>query len=151
MMNESQISLRPVDQDNWRAVAKIKVNQDQRDFVAETCYYLALCTYGQTWQPLAITLDEQVIGFMMFAIDSTDESCWFGGIMIDQSMQGRGYGRWAVQAAISKFNKEDGRKNFALSYAPANLAAKHLYHQLGFVETDEWEDNEVIARLTLGE
>ena len=33
--------------------------------------------------------------------------------------------------------------------SPANVVAKRLYAGLGFVETDEWEDDEIVARLEL--
>jgi diamine N-acetyltransferase len=148
--NDVQVSLRPVDQDNWRDVARLKVTEAQRDFVAEPCYYLALCAYGNDWQPLAITLGEQVIGFMMWATDEADGSCWLGGIIIDEGMQHRGYGQQAVQAAIKLMNEQHGYTNFALSYQPANLTGKHVYAKLGFVETDEWEGDEIVARLTRG-
>jgi diamine N-acetyltransferase len=149
--NEAHVSLRPVGRDNWRNVANIKVSEAQREFVAEPSYYLALCCYGNEWHPLAICLDEQVIGFLMWAIDPADGSCWLGGVMVDRDMQRRGYGRRAIQAAISMLGEKVGTSNFALSYQPANLVAKHLYNELGFVETNEWEDDEIVARLSLTE
>lgn len=147
--NEKQVSLRPVNQENWRNVAKLKVSDAQREFVAEPCHYLALCCYGNDWRPLAIYLDEQVIGFMMWSTDPADGSCWLGGIMVDQRMQNYGYGTLAVQAAITMLHDEYGYRNFALSYQPANLVAKHIYSKLNFLETNEWEDDEVVARLSL--
>jgi diamine N-acetyltransferase len=147
--NEAQVSLRPVNHDNWRNVANLKVSEIQREFVAEPSYYLALCCYGGDWHPLAICLDEQVVGFMMWAIDPADRSCWLGGILVDQRMQKRGYGRRAVQTAITMLRDKYGYRNFALSYQPANLVAKHLYSELGFIETNEWEDDEIVARLSL--
>jgi diamine N-acetyltransferase len=148
--NKTKVTLRAVDRDNWREVTKLKVNESQREFVAEPSYYLALCSYGELWRPLAIYLGEQVIGFLMWAIDSDDGSCWLGGILIDQRYQRRGYGRKAIQAAIAMLAEKGGYQHFALSYAPDN-PAKHLYHSLGFVETDEWEDDEIVARLSLTE
>lgn len=144
--NITQVILRPVSRDNWRDIAKLKVSESQREFVAEPCYYLALCCYGDVWQPLAVYLGELVIGFLMWCVDPADDSCWLGGILVDQSYQRQGYGRQAVQAAITMLAEEHGRQHFALSYSPDN-AAKHLYHKLGFTETNEWEDNEVVARL----
>ena len=146
--NETQVTLRAVNRDNWREVAKLKVKDSQREFVAEPSYYLALCSYGEDWHPLAIYLGEQVIGFLMWAVDSDDGSCWLGGILIDAKYQRQGYGRKAIQAAIAMLAEQGGYQNFALSYAPHN-PAKHLYHALGFVETGEWEDDEVVARLSL--
>jgi diamine N-acetyltransferase len=92
-----------------------------------------------------------VIGFMMWAVDPADDSCWLGGILIDQSYQRKSYGRQAIQRAISMLAREHGYKNFAFSYQPANLIAKHLCSYLGFAETDEWEDDEIVARLSLPE
>jgi diamine N-acetyltransferase len=88
---------------------------------------------------------------MMWATDPTDGSCWLGGILIDRDLQKHGYGRQAVLAAISMLRGEYGLRNFALSYQPANLAARSLYSKLGFVETNEWEGAEVVARLSLAE
>lgn len=147
---EKRVSLRPVGQENWREVARLKVSDEQREFVAEPSAYLALCCYGQDWRPLAIYLDEQVIGFTMWATDPADGSCWLGGIFVDQTMQKRGYGKQAIHLAIDTLNQEYGYRDFALSYQPANLIAKGLYGKLGFVETDEWEDDEIVARLSLG-
>ena len=146
-----QISLHPVSHDNWRNVADLKVSDAQREFVAEPSYYLALCCYGNDWRPLAICLGEQVIGFMMWAIDPADGSCWLGGILVDQSMQKRGYGKQAVKEAITLLQRKHGYNSFALSYQPANLVAKHLYSKLGFIEMNEWEDYEIVARLSLTE
>ena len=146
-----QIDLRPVDSENWRDVARLEVTVGQREFVAEPCYYLALCHYGGLWQPMAICLGDRVIGFLMWAVAPDDQSCWLGGILIDQSLQRHGYGRKAVQAAITKLAAEHSHDQFALSYNPANAVARHVYNTLGFVETDEWEDDEVVARLSLAE
>lgn len=149
--NEKKVSLRSVSHDNWRNVANLKVSDAQCKFVAEPSYYLALCCYGNDWHPLAIYLDEQVIGFMMWTIDPADGSCWLGGILVDQSMQKCGYGEQAVRTAIRMLKTKHGYRNFALSYQPANLVAKHLYNKPGFVEMNEWENDEIVARLSLTE
>lgn len=143
------VTLSPVTGDNWREVAALEVNESQHRFVAEPLYYLALCSYGKEWNPLAIYLNEQLIGFLMWAIDPVDESGWLGGILIDRRHQGQGYGRQAVQAAIKLLAEVQGIRSFALSYQPANVVAKYLYASLGFIEDDEWEDDEIVARLSL--
>ena len=149
--NQPPISLTlcPVDRTNWRAITKLAVTPAQRDFVAEPCYYLALCAYDNIWQPLAISLADQVIGFLMWTVDPADASCcWLGGILIDQHYQGRGYGRQAIQVALAQLRAQ-GHQAFALSYQPTNTVAKQLYASLGFIETAEWEDDEIVARLVI--
>jgi diamine N-acetyltransferase len=145
--NDSTITICPVTSENWRNVANLKVTEEQSGYVAEPCYYLALCQYGGDWHPLAICKGSQVIGFMMWAVDPADGSCWLGGITIGQNWQRRGYGRKAVRIAMDMLNREHGFTDFALSYQPGNAAARELYAKIGFMETDEWEDDEIVARL----
>mgnify|MGYP006286679477 CR=1 FL=1 len=148
---ENNVSLRAVNGGNWRDVAGLEVTESQQAFVAEPAYYLALCCYGDTWHPLAIYNDKRVIGFMMWAVDPADGSCWLGGILINKDDQGQGYGREAVRTAITMLSDADGHQDFALSYSPSNKKAKHLYETLGFVETDEWEGDEIVARLSISD
>ena len=148
---ESRVTLHTVISENWRDVAALEVTEAQRAFVAEPSYYLALCCYGDDWHPLAISTDARVIGFMMWAVDPADGSCWLGGILIDQAYQGQGYGREAVRGAITMLSEADGYQDFALSYSLSNTAAQHLYETLGFVETDEWEGDEIVARLSVAD
>ena len=141
-----QVTVRSVDTSNWREVFKLTVTQQQQAFVAVPGYYLALCCFGGTWKPFAIYLDEQIIGLIMWARDN-DQSCWLGGIFIDQSYQGQGYGRQAIEAMMAMLSEQYSCQQFALSYHPSNLVAKHLYSSMSFVETGEMEDDEVVARL----
>ena len=107
------LTLQPVDADNWRAVADLRVQEAQQAFVADPCRYLALCAYGGQWQPLAVTLDDQVIGFLMWAVDPADGACWLGGILLDRTVQGQGYGRRAVQLALTQLAAAHGFKKDA--------------------------------------
>lgn len=52
------VTLRPADADNWRAVASLEVTPEQRAFVTQPSYYLALCC-SDTWNPLAIYAGEE--------------------------------------------------------------------------------------------
>lgn len=70
--NLPQIRLHPVSGDNWREIAALSVTEAQREFVAAPTYYLALCCYSDLWRPLAVYLENAVIGFMMWAEDPSD-------------------------------------------------------------------------------
>lgn len=143
-----RVALRPVDAANWRDVARLTVTADQARFVATPTYYLAMCSYGDVWHPLAASVEERVVGFLMWGIDDADDGCWLGGILVDASAQGRGLGRAMVREALDLLAAQTGRTDFALSYQPENLVARRLYAGLGFVETGEEEDGEVVARLS---
>lgn len=144
-MKPPRVDVRDVDADTWRDVAALSVEPEQRSFVAEPAYYLALCCYS-IWHPLAVSVDGTVVGFMMWAIDDDDGSCWLGGILVDQAQQGKGFGRAAVREALSLLSDRTGASEFALSYQPSNERARALYLSMGFVETGEVADDEVVAR-----
>ncbi len=142
------IQLRDVTAENWRACADLEVTDDQAAFVSPVTRYLCLCQYGGVWKPLAVYAGEDVVGFAMWAVDPDDSSGWIGGLAIDESRQRQGYGRAAVLAVLERLRREHACPSAALSYSPDNEAARGLYRSLGFIETGEREDDELVARLT---
>lgn len=148
--NEERMTLGPVGAQDWGDVADLEVTEAQRAYVADPARYLALCAYGGAWNPMAVRLGDRAIGFVMWAVDPDDGSCWLGGLLIDRRHQRQGHGRRAVEAALRLLAAEHGHRRFALSYHPDN-PAKRLYGALGFQETGEVEGDEVVARLTVAE
>jgi diamine N-acetyltransferase len=139
------ISLEPVTPDNWRDCAALTVHPDQERFVAEVTYYLCMCHYGDTWNPLAVVRGGTVVGFVIWGVDD-DGSRWIGGLVVDARHQRRGIGRETVRQLRERLIAEPGTPNVALSYQPASTAARDLYLSMGFAETGETEDDEVVAR-----
>ena len=107
---------------------------------------MCLAQFGDDWHSLAVATDGKIVGHVMWAVDEEDGSTWLGGLVIDAAVQGRGVGRATVDAFVERFAAE-GRVNIALSYLPDNAVARRLYAAVGFVETGEMEDDEVVARL----
>jgi diamine N-acetyltransferase len=143
------VTLEDVGADNWRVCTALEVEQFQQRFVAPVAFYLALCAYGEsTWQPLAVRVGEEVVGFVMWGIDPEDESFWIGGLIVDRRHQRRGYGRGVVAQLLERA-ASDGHREAALSYDPQNTLAQSLYTSMGFVETGELVDNETVARMQL--
>jgi diamine N-acetyltransferase len=62
----------------------------------------------------AIYIESKIVGFTMFAFDEENEDpCdkhWLWRFMIDESLQGKGYGSLAL-AEIIKYFKENGQMN----------------------------------------
>ena len=84
----------------------------------------------------------------MWAVDPDDHSGLIGGLIIDRVRQRRGFGRATVEALTRRLLESEGCDSCALIYAPGNAAARGLYLSLGFVETGEQEDDEIVARLS---
>lgn len=151
--------VRPVTKDNWKALVKLKVRDDQKNFVASNLYSIAESHYGDDvpgeghWDmfPYGIYEDNQPVGFFMFAINYSAPK--FQGfilrLMVDEGHQGRGYGKFGMIWMLDQFREDDRIKTVGISYEPHNETARKLYASLGFIETGEIEDGEAIAVLKL--
>ncbi|MGW5582308.1 GNAT family N-acetyltransferase [Micromonospora chokoriensis] len=142
-----RITLRPVDDDNWRAVADVAPRDDQRRFVAALgARYLLLSTRSEVWNSLAVYADETVVGHVMWGVDD-DGSHWIGGMLIDAAEQNRGVGRATVLTLADWLSTREGNSPVRLSYHPENTQAAALYTSLGFHPTGEVDDEELITEL----
>ncbi len=147
------VSLAPVTADNWREVARVHAADDQRQWVAEVAYYLCLSAYGGLWRSCAV-LDETrtTVGHVMWAVDPADHSHWIGGLVIDADRQGDGLGRATVETLLDLWEQQEPSltgapyREAALCVASNNQSALSLYHSLGFVETGEMSDDEIVLR-----
>ena len=143
------VTLSEVGAGNWRDCAALDVTEDQQAFVAPVTRYLAMCAYGDTpWRPLAVEAGGRVVGFAIWAVDPDDRSYWIGGLVVDAAEQRKGYGRAVVEGLLDRA-RVGGHPSAALSYQPGNTAARALFAGLGFAETGETDDDEVVARLAL--
>jgi aminoglycoside phosphotransferase (APT) family kinase protein/ribosomal protein S18 acetylase RimI-like enzyme len=132
-----------------RACARLRVTPSQQAFVAPVDYYLQMCADpGSPWQARAVVANGEVVGFVMRAIDPTDDSYWIGGVIVDAAHQGRGVGHAAISELIGEATV-NGHSAVGLTIHPDNPLARALYARLGFVETEERDDDEIVARLPL--
>ena len=103
-------------------------------------------------RPFAIYSDGKMVGFTMFAFDEEYEDpfdrYWLWRLMIDESLQGKGYGTAALQTIIQYF-RDNGANNIRLSTKETNINALSMYRKAGFIETGEMNDEEIVLKLDL--
>ena len=115
-----------------QACEDLRVTSDQARFVAPVSRYLALCDDPHSaWRPRAVLVSGAVVGFVMQAVDPTDNSYWIGGLTIDATQQGRGYGRAAMDALVGTA-KTSGHTSVGLTYDRDNKRARALYTRSWF-------------------
>jgi hypothetical protein len=68
--------------------------------------------------------------------------------MIDEKLQGKGYGTVALQVIIQYF-KNHGANNVRLSTKETNVTALSMYRKAGFCDTGEVNDEEIVLELYL--
>ena len=66
--------------------------------------------------------------------------------MSDESLQGKGYGKAALQVIIQYF-KDHGANNIRLSTKETNVGALSLYRRAGFRDTGEMNDEEIVLQM----
>lgn len=156
------ITLGDITWENFDACLRMRVKDEQDDFIADNIYSLAqsyvelLC---DRMPPITkvIYADGVPVGFVMAGYNSAEEAasgiaeyciCRF---MIDRNHQGKGYGREAFSRLLEYLlTFPQGKADrIELSYNPANHVAKRLYESFGFRETGETDGDEIVSVLML--
>lgn len=143
------ITLQNITRDNWRACIKLTTTEAQTNFVATNVVSIAQAYVEPSFVPLAIYNDDTIVGFAMIGREDETGIDWIIRLMIDQTMQGKGYGRAAMQALLARLTQQPDCREIRISYEPNNIIAETLYQSLGFQLTGEIEHGEVIARLAI--
>ena len=150
--------LRPVTIENWQSLIKLKVREDQTGLVASNLYSIAQAQFGDEYEghwglyPFGIYDDGGVpVGFLMYGLnfDHPRQQAFIQRLMVDEKYQGKGYGRFAMQKMIETFRGDERIREVGISYEPHNEGARKLYASLGFMETGEMVEGEVVAVLKL--
>ena len=159
------IRLEKINAQNIWSILKLKVSDDQANFVASNDLsiieaYIAITSNGHAF-PFGIFDDNIPVGFLMIGYD-VDESfdnppqIAYGNysiwrLMIDERFQNKGYGKETIKLAIDFIRTFPcGEAEYCyLSYDSDNKKAKNLYSQFDFVENGETDGDEIVAVLKL--
>jgi len=151
--------IRPVTKDNWKELVALKVRDDQKHFVASNLYSIAESQFGETipgeghWDmfPYGMYDEGTPVGFLMLSYNY--EFARFQGfilrLMVDDAHQGKGYGKFGMNWMLEKYRADERVRVVGISYEPNNEVARTLYAGLGFQETGEIVDGEMLALLNL--
>ncbi|MGE7878075.1 GNAT family N-acetyltransferase [Peribacillus muralis] len=139
-----KIRLKCVTRENWEEALALKVKERQSNFVPPVAVSLAKVYIKPdgdniVYLPFAIYDEEMMVGFIMHAYDeNTANMYWINGFMIDESHQGRGYGRAALTEMVHWItNRFTGCKEIRLTVFKDNEKAQQLYKRFGFVPTGD--------------
>ena len=150
--------IRPVTKDNWLALIKLQVREDQRQFVASNVFSIAQAQFGDDFEghwdlhPFGIFDDgDEPVGFLMYGLnfEHPKQQAFIQRLMVDERFQGKGYGRFGMQKVLEFFRADERIREVGISYEPENEAARALYASLGFSETGRMMEDEVEAVLKL--
>lgn len=149
--------IRDITMDNWQAIIRLKVRDDQSDFVASNLYSIAQSKFGDEYEghwdlfPFAIYDEDKPVGFLMYALNYSHPThqAFIQRLMVDENFQGRGYGRFGMKWMLELFRADERIEAVAISYEPGNDVARKLYASFGFEETEKIVDGETEATLKI--
>lgn len=142
------IHFETVDPGNWRL--GLKVAEDQRAYVSDTCAMLARAfAYRDSRSQAFVIYDgETPVGMVMYHDCEELEAYDLSQLFIDWRYQGRGYGREATRQVLDRMKQDGKYRKVVLCYIEGNEGAKRLYDSFGFRTIDRDED-EIIMELSL--
>ena len=149
--------IRPVTKENWRRLIQLQVRDDQKGFVSSNVYSIAEAQFGLDYEghwdlhPFGIYDDDEPVGFLMygFNFEHPRYQAFIIRLMVDDKHQKRGYGRFGMEKMLEVFGADERIKHVGISYEPHNEVARKLYASLGFIETGEIVDEEMLALLRI--
>ena len=146
-----KIYLKPIDKNNWEEAIRLSVKKEQQTLIASNLYSIAEVQFLDNFYAKGIYLDEKMIGFTMFGIDSDDNNYWIYRLMIDKKFQGKGIGKQAIHLVIDEIRRNNNANIsiIMIGYAPENLTAKFVYKKAGFIETELSFWGEQLAKYSL--
>ena len=141
------IHLVDIDPGNWRL--GLQVAESQRKYVASAPWLLARAYGYREYRPNAFVIydAETPVGMGLYYDCPDLEAYNFSQLFIDERYQGRGYGKETVKLVLEAMKLDRTYRKVVICYIEGNNAAKNLYSQFGFVETDRDRD-EIVMELS---
>ena len=151
-----KINLRDINEENWLQCIGLTTDKSDQHFVFEefipsNTLSLAQSKIENGWITKGIYDKDKIIGFTMYGYCYEDNFYELCRLMIHHAYQGRGYGKEAIKIIIEEMKKLEGCKEIFLSFYPENIKAKNLYENVGFKNTGEIINGELIYSLKLKE
>lgn len=114
---------------------KITLQKEQWDML-QTEENIKICIGYPTATAFDIYRSDELIGFAL--LNEFDKGCYFlWDYAIGTEYQNRGFGTQALIELIEYMKNNYGLRTMTTTYIYGNTRAKHVYEKVGFVETDE--------------
>jgi SAM-dependent methyltransferase len=144
-----RVTLREVDQRNVLDVSTLKVAPTQETHVAPNGVTIAESAYEPNAWLRAIYADDEPVGLLGLVADTETPEYWLARLMIAGAHQGRGYGRDAMALLVEHVRGLPGARELQTSCVPDDDGPLEFYRGLGFEQTGDVNDGELVLRLSL--
>ena len=138
--------LKKITEENFMDAFRLRLAPEQERFVSHPVRSLAQAyVYRDQCQPFGICAEGKMVGYVMviYDYDVPEYDIWH--MMIDESMQGHGFGSAALDRVLDYIRtKPFGTSDrVALTCSKENSAAMKLYENKGFQATGVEDEDEI--------
>ena len=146
------IELKAITEENFIDAFNLRLAPEQERFVSHPIRSLAQAyVYRDQCQPFGIYAEGKMAGYVMviYDYDIPEYDIWH--MMIDESVQGRGYGSEALDRVFDYIRTKPfgDTDRVALTCNKNNIAARRLYEMKGFSATGVEDEDEVELVMTV--
>ena len=144
------VTLREITKETLRQILDLNVAASQQGFVASNARSIAEAHFDpdHAWFR-AIYVDETPVGFVMLYLDREQPVYFMWRLMVDEHQQKKGYARQAMHLVIDFVRTLPNATELFVSYVPGEGSPGAFYEKLGFVDTGNVHDGEIVMRLAL--
>jgi len=138
------LKLIEVNEENWTGVARLSVNEDQKEFLDSAVGILAR---GYAYRAcrarvIGIEKDGVIVGVALVKDLDEEPACYdLQQFMIDRRYQGKGYGTEALRMILADLKKERKYDCVEVCVKKTAAAALCVYEKVGFVDTGYIDDD----------
>ena len=142
----TELRLAELTADNVDAAIDLQLRPGQERFVAPVVHSIAQAYVHPTAWPRVVYDGDQLVGFVMANFDPDNEQdafrCGIWRLNVAAAAQGRGVGRFAVEAVATEARRR-GQDRITVLWVKGPDGPEGFYLKLGFVPTGELFDQVV--------
>lgn len=126
--------------DNWKECIKLKMNEEDKNFICTNVYSIAEAQFYPKAISKAIYDGEQMVGYTLFGEDENDSNLFYiDRLMISSDFRNKGYAKEAIQLIIKEAVKS-GFDLIGTSTELENVKMQSLLRKLDFYTKNELDD-----------
>lgn len=148
---ESTVTLREITEKTLGDFLKMKVAGTQERFVASNAVSIAQAHFSRNAWFRGIYAGDAPVGFIMLWDEPEKPEYFLWRLMIGAPYQKRGFGRRAVGLLIEHVKTRPAARELLVSCVEGEGSPLGFYEALGFRSTGDYEGEELILKLDLGD
>ena len=146
------INLRDITVDNWVDMIELEISKEQENYVALNSESIAASKFHDYYINRGIYDGDKPVGFIQYFPnypENKPNEIYIDQLMIDLSLQGKGYGTQAVTLVLDEIKAIPNCNAVSICYVEGHDVMKGFFERFGFnvIEQDEFDETIMVLEL----